>query len=217
MKTSFSIFLLVLLAAFLGCAANLQRPSIQEQPLAPGDRLRVSYSNGVSKRFVGNLVALRADTLFLKNHTVPLASSVTKVEVSLGSAGTALGGLVGLGLIGFLGGAFIGGIIADATDDCADLDCLPVDFSGLFLGGFVGGILGAGVGIANSGERWEELPDVKYVLNQRSEESAQGSENLNVEKLSGRMEKEVEKNGSTALTLGIMLSAAAGLVAILIF
>jgi len=92
-----------------------------------------------------------------------------------------------------------------------------VDFSGLFLGGFVGAIVGAGVGIANSGERWEELPDVKYVLNQRSEESAQGSESLNVEKLSGRMEKEVEKNGSTALTLGIMLSAAAGLVAILIF
>ena len=217
MKTSFSIFLLVLLAAFLGCAANLQRPSIQEQPLAPGDRLRVSYSNGVSKRFVGNLVALRADTLFLKNHTVPLASSVTKVEVSRGSAGTALGGLVGLGLGGFLTGAVIGGIIAEEKVDCAGLGCLDVDFSGLFLGGFVGAIVGAGVGIANSGERWEELPDVKYVLNQRSEESAQGSENLNVEKLSGRMEKEVEKNGYTALTLGIMLSAAAGLVAILIF
>ena len=191
MKTSFSIFLLVLLAAFLGCAANLQRPSIQEQPLAPGDRLRVSYSNGVSKRFVGNLVALRADTLFLKNHTVPLASSVTKVEVSRGSAGTALGGLVGLGLGGFLTGAVIGGIIADA--DCADLDCVDETISRAFLGGFVGAIVGAGVGIANSGERWEELPDVKYVLNQRSEESAQGSESLNVEKLSGRMEKEVDE------------------------
>ena len=212
METRFSIFLLVLLAAFLGCAANLQRPSIQKQPLAPGDRLRVSYSNGVSKRFVGNLVALRADTLFLKNHTVPLASSVTKVEVSRGSAGAAFG----LGLIGFLGGAFIGGIIADATDDCADLDCLDEAVGGIIGGGFVGGILGAGVGIANSGERWEEVSDVKYVLNQRSEESAQGSESLNVDKLSGRMEKEVEKNGSTALTLGIMLSAA-GLVAILVF
>lgn len=213
MKTSFSIFLLVLLAAFLGCAANLQRPSIQEQPLAPGDRLRVSYSNGVSKRFVGNLVALRADTLFLKNHTVPLASSVTKIEVSQGSAGTALG----LGFIGFLSGAFIGGIIADRIVDCADLNCLDEAVSGGIVGGLVGGILGAGMGIAHSRDRWEELSDVKYVLNQRSEESAQGSENLNVEKLSGRMEKEVEKNGSTALTLGIMLSAAAGLVAILIF
>ena len=193
MKTSFSIFLLVLLAAFLGCAANLQHPSIQEQPLAPGDRLRVSYSNGVSKRFVGNLVALRADTLFLKNHTVPLASSVTKVEVSRGSAGTAHGGLVGLGLGGFLTGAVIGGIIAEEKVDCAGPGCLDVDFSGLFLGGFVGAIVGAGIGIANSGERWEELPDVKYVLNQRSEESAQGSKTSTLKNYPGEWRKRLRK------------------------
>ncbi len=111
MKTSFSIFVLVLLATFLGCAAqtNLQRPNIQEQPLVPGDRVRVSYSiSGVgwktitgkrSKRIVAPLVALDADTLVLENQVALPHAWITKVEVSRGKKSNRLAG----GLIGGLG------------------------------------------------------------------------------------------------------------------
>ena len=65
MKTTFSIFLLVLLVTFLGCAARtkFQRPGIQGQPLAPGDLVRVPVSNAEDKQsVVGPLVAQGADT-----------------------------------------------------------------------------------------------------------------------------------------------------------
>ncbi len=64
MKTTFSIFVLVLSVTYLGCAANLKRPSIQEQPLAPGDRVRVSAPKVNSKPFVGIIYAMDSDTQF---------------------------------------------------------------------------------------------------------------------------------------------------------
>lgn len=47
MKTKSSILLITIAATLLGCAANLKRPSIQEQSLARGDRIRVSVSKVV--------------------------------------------------------------------------------------------------------------------------------------------------------------------------
>jgi hypothetical protein len=38
MEIRFSFFLLIFSAPYLGCAANVQRPGFQEQPLANGDQ-----------------------------------------------------------------------------------------------------------------------------------------------------------------------------------
>ncbi len=175
MKTSFSIFVLVLLATFLGCAANLQRPDIQEQPLAPSDRIRVSVSKVQGKRFfVGSLVALDADTLkiwinrcewdltrFLENQvSLPLAS-VTKVEVSRGKKSN---GLIGAG-IGALVGAGTGAVIGFSLGDDPPLFGEPFPFSAerkaailALLGGGIGAIIGALIGAKVESEYWEEVP-----------------------------------------------------------
>ena len=184
MKTSFSIFLLVLLATFLGCAAptNLQRPSIQEQPLVPGDRVRVSVSDALGKqlglagsqssyaygvvwrpgRFVGPLVALDADTLFLEPQIALPLAFVTKVEVSRGRGeksnvgkGARIGFLVGAAL-----GALSGVIVGGGFGDCYELDGCSKEFAllGGAGGGLLGTLIGARVGAMNPGEVWEEVP-----------------------------------------------------------
>jgi len=139
MKTKFSIFLLVLLTTFLGCAANLQRPSIQKQPLAPGDRIRVSVSDAQDKQFfVRPLVALDAYTLkiwinrcewdlarFLENQVALPLASVTKVEVSWGKKSN---GFIGAG-IGALVGAGTGAVIGFSFGDDPPLFGEPFLFS----------------------------------------------------------------------------------------
>ena len=176
MNTKFSIFLLVLSATYLGCAANLQRPNRQEQPLAPGDRLRVSVSEAQGKRFfVGSLVALDAYTLkiwinrcewdlarFLENQVALPLAFVTKVEVSRGKKSNSL---IGAG-IGALVGAGTGAIIGFSDGDDPPLFSEePFPFSAeqkaailALMGGAIGAIIGAIIGANVESERWEEMP-----------------------------------------------------------
>ena len=124
-------------ATVIGCAANLKRPSIQEQPLARGDRIRVS----TSKVVVGTFDSLEADTLFLENQiTLPL-SSVTKLEVSRGKKRSA-GRAVGFGFLGILGGALVGAAIDETSRDCAqqraEFDTDECDYGEVVVGAGAG-------------------------------------------------------------------------------
>ena len=165
MKTKFSIFLLIIAGTYLGCAGStrIQRPNIQEQPLAPGDRVRVSAPKVNSKPFVGIIDALDADTLFLENQiTLPLAS-VTKIEVSRGrkskaGTGAGIGALVGAGT-----GAAMG--FSDGDDPPLFSEGEPFLFSaeqkaglGAIAGGGIGAIIGALIGANQKSDRWEEVP-----------------------------------------------------------
>ena len=161
MKTNSAILLMIIAATVIGCAANLKRPSIQEQPLARGDRIRVS----TSKVVVGTFDSLEADTLFLENQiTLPL-SSVTKLEVSRGKKRSA-GRAVGFGFLGVLGGALVGAAIGEMSRDCADFDTEECDYgevvvgagAGALLGGLGGAVIGGSTG---SREIWEEVPLAK--------------------------------------------------------
>ncbi len=147
-----------------------QEPAILES-VTPGNRIRVSALEYFKKikisrpsrkiaRVVGTVVAANADTLFLRIDKqveplkVPL-SSLKKIEVSRGKKSRAGKGA----LIGFL----IGFATAEAFcahiryEDSGTMGANPWD-CGLVIGGPAGGVIGAVMGAAINGGRWEEVP-----------------------------------------------------------
>ena len=204
------LFLLVM----LGCVPQIRKPSTYEEvnhEAKRGVKAQLSLLDG--QTFITKNIHVEEDSVRWNDpetdeiHSVPILTVSDIVFLKRHQA--AKEGFVYGALLGAISGLVIGYAQGDDSDPNCTF-CLTKEKTAMGFG-FLGIPIGAIVGsFVNS------TPDVKYIMNQRSEESAQGAESLNVEKLSGRMEKEVEKDGSTALTLGIMLSAA-GLVAILVF
>lgn len=135
-------------------------PDESTPPPKPADTMRV-------KQFVGQIVEMDGETLTIGFHgrstrlTVP-RDAIARMDLSRGrrSAGGRLLNGAGIGLlVGGLGGALIGLVSGDdqsqgfgsftATEKAA--------LGGIGLGA-LGFVVGAAVGLASEGERWEQVP-----------------------------------------------------------
>lgn len=141
------------------------------ESLSPGNRVRVTAPKFFQKiklsrplrkktRIVGTVMAVNADTLSLriKKQSEPLMiplSYLKKIEVSRGKKSRAIKG------------AFVGFLVGFATAEavCADIryedsgTMGPDQWAcGLLIGGPAGGVIGAVMGAASKGDRWEEVP-----------------------------------------------------------
>ncbi len=138
--------------------APLTSSAAQEQPpLESGERVRVTAPVVVACHGTGVFVAVSEETLTVRGTygtvTCPLGS-VTTIEVQRGRKSSAAKGAT----VGLLLGAGLGALIG-ATMDC--WGCHPGPVQALQVGLFVGGIgtgIGAVIGSAFTGERWEEVP-----------------------------------------------------------
>ncbi len=165
-KTIFSILSVLIFSAPLVA----QEPAIPES-VTPGNRIRVTAPEYFKKikiskpsrrqsRIVGTVMAANSDTISLRidEQSEPLSiplSYLKKIEVSRSKKSRIVKGA----LIGFL----IGFVTAEAL--CArtryeDSGTMGPDqwACGLFIGGPAGGVIGAVMGAAIKGERWEEVP-----------------------------------------------------------
>jgi len=158
------ILLTVLALAFLTDAIA------QEQPLQPGQRVRVAHSCLAVRdqqtrqtelrdcqTTKGSVAALPADTLVLNagNSTVSLSlRGIRQIEVYRGQkAHTGVGALVGL-----LVGAVTGGVVGYRQCEDSFVDVGLCAAAGIGIGGGVGAGLGALTGSAIKADRWEEVP-----------------------------------------------------------
>ncbi len=150
---------LVLLAALLLACAPTGPPRFWIEPVAPGDRVRVTAWSVVPGRPVGTVVSLGADTCVLEVEgraeplTLPLAS-VTRLEVSRGQESNVGKGALTGGLIGAAFGLFVGLIVGSDPEffgENAFANSVAV------LGGAGIGV-GAIIGSLSTSDRWEEVP-----------------------------------------------------------
>jgi hypothetical protein len=155
------------------CAISVVIPSASiraQQPVTPGDRVRVSncyprFLRGKLRnrcdRHVGTLTALTAQAVTLRVEdmatAVPL-DSVTRLEVSRGRKSHLLEGIG----IGFLAGAGLGALVGAAVDCTQLLGTTSNQASCTGLGAAAGAasglLIGAAVGALNKTDRWEEVP-----------------------------------------------------------
>ena len=133
-------------------------------PLEPGSRVRVSVrriGSDLLVRKVGSLLAVRRDSLFLKeagtnDSTVVALTQVSRIEVSRGRRGHTLQGM-GIGLLAGAGfGALIG--YASGDDEAGFLSFSAGDKA--VLGGMGGGILGTLIGAIGGSARTDSWVDV---------------------------------------------------------
>jgi len=149
-------FLIPVLAALAGAVVITGQSASQ---VNPGARVRVQVDSPPPPRtIVGTFRGLTADTISLSPSNggawqrIP-TSSIGRLEVSTGR------GIVASHVIlGTLGGAFAGGLIAGATSSCAKDQWLC--FQGLAIAGGVmlGGAAGAVTGLLIKGEHWKTVP-----------------------------------------------------------
>lgn len=148
----------LLLAWLLTCLLALTARAQSDAAVAPGARVRLTWSEGErSRRAIGELVAEDDGVLLLRPDRSPDTlrvprSTLRSVEVSRGTAvmrGVGRGVLIG-GALGAVVGLALG-------EDCSDNEFLCFDRSDTaLLGGLVGAAAGAGVGaLIGSHERWQ--------------------------------------------------------------
>ena len=118
-----------------------------------GDRIRVMAPSVALEHFVGTVLKLDADSLWIDSEergllTIPLRALVA-LEVSRGKKKNAL---TGLG-IGVLGGATAGWLILSSGHN--DIDPRPF---GAIIGGAAGGLVGLIIGANTQPDRWEPVP-----------------------------------------------------------
>ncbi|NNG16790.1 MAG: hypothetical protein HKM89_09945 [Gemmatimonadales bacterium] len=142
----------------------------QEQPLQPGQRVRVAHSCLAVRdqqtrqtelrdchTTKGSVAALSADALGLNagDSTVSLSlRRISRIEVYRGQkAYTGVGALVGL-----LVGAVTGGVVGYRQCEDSFVDVGVCAAAGIGVGGGVGAGLGALTGSAIKADRWEDVP-----------------------------------------------------------
>ena len=142
-------------------------------PLTPGARVRVWAPELRDHKLAGTLVELGADTLVLQARPdagwlrIPRAW-VTRLDVSRGRKSRVGSGIKYGVLAGLVTGALVGGIVCKSQYSCSNAHQEEGDMTPLYaLGGAVMGagsglIVGALVGDAASGERWEEVPQSRW-------------------------------------------------------
>jgi len=125
----------------------------------PGSRVRVEIDSPPPARtIVGTVAAFTRDTLSLSpasgaaERRIP-TSAIGRLEVSTGR-----GVVASHVIIGTLGGALAGGLIAGAASSCSEGQW--VCFQGLAMAGGVllGGVAGGVTGLLIKGEHWRTVP-----------------------------------------------------------
>lgn len=189
--------LLYLAWAALMAWAILFRPAglgAQEAPdaagvtVASGDRVRVLSPALGTRRVEARVLAVRGDTLVLSGALGPggraetalvPVPSVHTLDVYRGTKSNAWkGAKIGAGVGAALG--LIVGIAAMAEDTscqpgewCIDFDVGPEAIPAGMLGfGFLGGLLGTGIGALSRSDRWESVPPARLRIEPRPDGAA---------------------------------------------
>ena len=137
----------------LVCVTNA---NAQEQPLQPGQRVRVTVPNQDLSGHQDTFRQLRGDTLVLESMWLPF-DDVTRLEVHVGQQsrtgrGAGLGALSGLGF--GVGLAAIGHADCGTDEPICDIWWIAAVPSGVVLGALVGAIVGS----QTKADKWEEVP-----------------------------------------------------------
>jgi hypothetical protein len=151
---------LALLVSF--ALASFTDAIAQEQPLQPGQRVRVTAPGLDVNKLQTTFHEVRSDTLVLESMVVPL-SYLARLEVSRGRKSNALKGL----LIGSVVGVGVGAALgiwgaSRPTSTSEAVWCYEGTAACAAVGGLVvgaaGGLVGLGIGALSKTERWEEVP-----------------------------------------------------------
>jgi len=163
--------LLASLTAFLLTAA--QCLPAQQPTLAPGDRVRVTFTDAAAaqtlgaRRWEATFVGETADSVVLQQAEIPEPVTIPRTDLAqierfAGRKGkVGKGAAIGAGVGAVVG---IGALIGGATAACDGFDCIGTGL--IAMAGLVtvpvGALLGAAIGAASPSDRWEALlPDVK--------------------------------------------------------
>jgi hypothetical protein len=142
----------------------------QSRELPEGTRVRVTGPDDVRRRQTGNILTMDEKTLTIIDragqHVKIPRERVTRLDVSSGKKGNALGGL----LIGAVGGALLG--LTSGTESCEWFCPSPGEVAAV-TGAFFGGI-GAGVGHFVKTEKWVKMPLDRVYVGLRPGRSGQG-------------------------------------------
>ncbi|HVG44219.1 MAG TPA: hypothetical protein VM890_05790, partial [Longimicrobium sp.] len=128
-----------------------------------GDRVRIA-SPAMAGTLMGDLVAVRGDTLFVRRDLAvnPVAVPLSQVDwMEVRRPRSRLAGL-GHGLLygvptGLAGGYLLGTLAQGSPDDCAD-DCGLLPGLGALAGLVTGTVLGGIIGVTTPGGRWVSAP-----------------------------------------------------------
>jgi len=152
MRSSF----LIPVAALVGAVVITGQAASQ---VNPGARVRVQVDSPPPARtIVGTFRGLTADTISLSpsnggaRQRIP-TSTIGRLEVSTGR-----GIVASHVIIGTLGGAFAGGLIAGATSSCAKDQWVCLQGLAIAGGVMLGGAAGAVTGLLIKGEHWKTVP-----------------------------------------------------------
>ena len=132
-----------------------------QQPLSPGQRVRVTAPSLDLDKHTETFRALRGDTLVLESMWLPL-SEVARLDMYAGRhghpwRGAAIGGVVG-GAVGFISYCVFAGTISDGSDFCAGETDEVYPYRALVLGIAGGALIGAAIGAAIKTDRWKNVP-----------------------------------------------------------
>jgi len=132
----------------------------QQQPLQPGQRIRVTAPNSGMNKQAATFEAVESGVLLVTADSTmrcPLAA-VTRLDVYRGQQGHFwLGAGIGLG-VGAAAGVVIGLQLCENDWVCQDDLQAEAALLGFGIGGAVGGLLGGGIGALIKTDRWEEVP-----------------------------------------------------------
>ncbi len=139
----------------------------QEIPaVTPGARVRAWISQPADQKFVGTLLEIRGDTLFLQGEgradtTRILRTALTRLDISAGQMRhTGTGAAAGF-LIGGAGGALAGFLIANGQNcdgGCGGLGALLFGAIGAGSGLLIGTVVGGNT----TSDRWQEVPGDRF-------------------------------------------------------
>ncbi len=150
---------ITVLVAVLAVTPFISVTAQQRLPVKPGDLVRITAPDLGINKYTGVLGAVDRDTLTVGRTRVALAS-VARLDVRWGRKDHVVMG----GLIGFVAGAAVGGVIGYAGGDDPPASCFmfctagdKARVSGVLLGG-AGAVVGLIAGAFIKSDRWKEVP-----------------------------------------------------------
>jgi hypothetical protein len=146
-------------AAFAAQQSASKPPSSPSTSLRESQRVRVTNESG---QLIGTVVSVATDSVRItdgaQERTIPLAG-VRRIDVSRGTTSKGAGakkGAIRWGLTMAAIGAVSLGVQHDQVGDGGSSAGEAVAL-GLWSGGLFGALIGAGVGAARAGEKWEKV------------------------------------------------------------
>ncbi|MGD8426831.1 MAG: hypothetical protein PVH63_04320 [Balneolaceae bacterium] len=135
----------------------------QIQGLKEGEKVRIITSKVPIDTVVGILIEIKNNSLTVENNreaaTIPF-SSISQIQINRGKRQTWKGAKIGAVFTGALSALMVVGTCSSTPWMCTSNgkgDSIKYAMAGAVFGGFVGGVIGAGLGSLSKEEKWVTL------------------------------------------------------------